>query len=312
MTDEENDKPKDIPMPVPSIGADKPKPKKSTKVQDKIDHNSGQDTPTHATPSPPGQIDTGEIPSHTTTSSPVSPTSEGDDQNVAKSEIPSLPFNAGDPMVQKPVDKKKSAPPRVKNPPAVAGAPSDMDLDKQISDKKTENWLKTQGKEYQVHGKFRPDAASIQGAANRNKVSSEIVRAVQTTEYTEVLVRSHLNGQYVDTIVHHNFETTRMMLLLEMASKHPETVAEFTDKGMPVFKPDAVFVDAVGKTKNLMYTVMHSLLSDINFSIRDATTKAASAGQAKILNQEWQSEDEKLMETKERELVEEIINSRKD
>lgn len=311
MTDKDKEKPKDIPMPVPSFSQGEKKVSDPTKVQDKIDHDSDQDNPT--TTPPPDQIDAGGTPVTSPTSeSPASPPVKDDDSSNVKKEIPALPFNGKDPMAQGVGNTTKSAADYIKNPPAVPGKTSDMDLDKQISDKKTENWLKAQGKEYQVHGKFRPDAASIQGAANRNKVSSEILRAIQTKEYTEVLVRSHYNGQYVDTIVHHDHETTRNMLLLEMAAKHPETVEEFTDKGMPVFKPGAVFIDAGGKQKNLMYTVMHSLLSDINFSIRDATTKAASAGQAKILNQDWQSEDEKEMETKERELVEEIINSRND
>lgn len=311
MTDEEKNKPKDIPMPVPSIGADKSKSKKPANVQDKIDPNSDQDNPTHATTSPLGQIDTGEIQSHTTSSSPVSPTSKGDDLNVAKSKIPSLPFNAGDPMAAKPIDKKKSIPPKVKNPPAVAGAPNDMDIDRQISDKKTKNWLTSQGAGYKVQGKYRPDAASIQGAANKNVVSSEILKAIQTTEFAEVTVRTHLGEQYVDTIVHHDFENNRMMLMLEMASKHPETISGFSDKGMPIFNPDATFVDNAGKTKSVMYTVMHSLLADINFSLRDATTKAASAGQAKILNREWRSEEEVEAEARERELVETLIQSKK-
>ena len=311
MTDQDKDKPKDIPMPVPSIGAEKPKPKKPTKGQDKIDHDSDQTIPT-TTPHSTGQIDAGTPPVTSPISGvPASPPTKEDSKEGVKEDIPALPFNENDLMAQDKAVKPTKPSPKLNHPPAVPGKTNDMDIDRQIADKKTENWLKAQGNEYQVHGKSRPDAASIQGAANKNKVSSEILRAVQTKEYTEVIVRSHFRGQYVDTVVHHNFEVSRKMLLLEMASKHPDTVSGFSDEGMPIFKEGAVFVDNAGKTKNLMYTVMHSLLADINFSIRDATTKAASAGQAKILNQDWQSEDEMEMEQKERQLVEELINSRK-
>lgn len=310
MTDKDQDKLKDIPMPVPSYGADKPKTKPKTEAQDKIDHDSDQTIPA-TTPHSTGQIDTGEPSSQATSSTPVSPTPKDKSPGYGDPGASSLPFTGGDPMAQTGDGKPKPQAPKVKNPPAIPGKTSDMDIDRQISDKKTENWIKAQGSEYQVHGKFRPDAASIQGAANKNKVSSEILEATQTREYAEVIVRTHLGSQYVDTIVHHDFETSRKMLLLEMASKHPDTVSGFSDEGMPLFKEGAVFVDNVGKTKNLMYTVMHSLLADINFSIRDATTKAASAGQAKILNQDWQSEEEQEMEQNERRLVEELINSRK-
>lgn len=308
MIDKPINKSKDIPMPVPSIGAEEPKTKEPTKSQAKIDHDSDQSIP-ETTPTQNGQIDAGASPVISPISgAPASQPPKMDSKEGVQEDVPALPFNKNDLMAQ---DKTVKPSPKVDHPPAVPGKTSDMDLDRQIADKKTEKWLKTQGKEYQVHGKFRPDAASIQGAANKNKVSSEILRAVQTKEYTEVIVRSHFRGQYVDTIIHHDFEISRKMLLLEMASKHPDTVSGFSDEGMPIFKEGAVFVDNAGKTKNLMYTVMHSLLADINFSIRDATTKAASAGQAKILNQDWQSEDEKEMETRERELVEEIINSKK-
>jgi len=311
VTEELKDKPKDIPMPVPSIGAEKPKPKEPIKSQSKIDHDS--DPPDlQATPTQPGQIDTGESPvvspsSDTPVSSPASQkSSEGDSK-----EAPALPFDEGDLMSKQVSPKPGHYNVRKLSPPVVAGGPTDLDLDRQISDKKTKNWLTNQGAGYKVQGKYRPDAASIQGAANKNKVSSEILKSIQNREYAEVTVRTHLGSQYVDTIVHHDFENNRRMLLLEMASKHPETVSGFSDDGMPIFNPDATFEDKSGKTKSLMYTVMHSLLADINFSLRDATTKAASAGQAKILNREWRSEEEVEAETRERELVETLIQSNK-
>ena len=310
-TEEPNKKPKEIPMPVPSIGAAKPKSKELTNDQSKINYDSDQ-SDLRTNPSQAGQKDTGGPPiSSPDIEPPVSPLVSKEGTPEDQKEIPVLPFNESD-LMSKQVPPKPNVPvTRKTSPPGVAGDPSDIELDRKITDQKTKNWLTNQGDGYKVQGKYRPDAASIQGAANKNVVSSEILKAIQTTEYAEVTVRTHLGDQYVDTIVHHDFENNRRMLLLEMASKHPETVTGFSDIGMPIFNPEATFVDNFGKTKSVMYTVMHSLLADINFSLRDATTKAASAGQAKILNREWRSEEEVEAETRERELVETLIQSNK-
>jgi hypothetical protein len=311
VTEEPKDKPKEIPMPVPSYGAGKATPKNPATSQHKIDPNSDQ-SDSRTNPSQAGQKDTGGSPkSSPNPEPPVSPLVSDDGTSEDQKKTPALPFNEGDLMSKQTPQKTNVPATRKTSPPAVAGGPSDMDLDRQISDKKTKNWLTNQGAGYNVQGKFRPDAASIQGAANKNGVSSEILKAIQTKEYAEVTVRTYLGDQYVDTIVHHDFENNRKMLLLEMASKHPETVSGFSDEGMPVFNPDATFVDNSGKTKSLMYTVMHSLLADINFSLRDATTKAASAGQVKILNGDWRSDEEIESEARERELVETLIKSNK-
>ena len=311
MTEVPKEKPKEIPMPVPSIGAEKPKPKEPAKSQSKIDHDSDQPD-SQATPTQTGQIDTEESPTVSTSpDTSVSPPASKESQVGDSKEAPVLPFDEGDLMSKQATPKPNVPATRQLSPPAVAGGPTDMELDRQISDTKTKNWLTNQGAGYNVQGKFRPDAASIQGAANKNGVSSEILKAIQTTEYAEVTVRTYLGSQFVDTIVHHDFENNRRMLLLEMASKHPETVSSFSEEGMPVFNPEATFVDNAGKTKSLMYTVMHSLLADINFSLRDATTKAASAGQVKILNGDWRSDEEIESEARERELVETLIKSDK-
>ena len=309
MIEEPKDKPNEIPMPVPSYGAGKETPKTLSKSQTEIDPNSDQ-SDLRTNPSQADQKDTGGLPkSSSDIEPPVSPSGSAVVTPAGQKEIPALPFNEGDLMSKQATPKPNVPATRKTSPPAVAGGPTDMELDRQISDKKTKNWLTNQGAGYNVQGKYRPDAASIQGAANKNEVSSEILKAIQTKEYAEVTVRTHMGGQYVDTIVHHDFENNRRMLLLEMASKHPETVSGFSDEGMPIFNSDATFVDNAGKTKSLMYTVMHSLLADINFSLRDATTKAESAGQAKILNREWRSEEEVESEARERELVETLIQS---
>lgn len=311
MTEEPKKKPNEIPMPVPSIGAEKPKPKEPTKSQHKIDHDSDQPD-SQATPTQIGQKDTEEPPVVSPSSgSLVSPPASEKSPEEGSKEAPVLPFDEGDLMSKQAPPKLNVPGPVASSPPAITGGPSDMNIDRQISYKKTKNWLTNQGDGYKVQGKYRPDAASIQGAANKNEVSSEILKAIQTKEFAEVTVRTYLGSQFVDTIVHHDFENNRQMLLLEMAAKHPETVSGFSEKGIPTFNPEATFKDSFGKTKGVMYSVMHSLLADINFSLRDATTKAASAGQAKILNREWRSEEEVKSEEREKELVETLIKSTK-
>jgi len=316
--DKPKDKLKDVPMPVPSYGVDKPKSKKPTTSQDKTDHNSDQSTSreppgeSRTSPTQTDQIDTGESPIMSPPlETPVSLSDSKESNTDVQKETPALPFDGGDLMSKQATPKLNVPVPRNSTPPAVASGPTDMELDRQISDKKTKNWLTNQGAGYKVRGKYRPDAASIQGAANKNVVSSEILKAIQTKEYAEVTVRTYLGDQFLDTIVHHDFENNRNMLLLEMAAKNPDAVSGFSENGMPVFIPGATFEDNSGKKKSIMYTVMHTLLADINFSLRDATTKAASAGQAKILNREWRSEEEVESENRERELVETLINSKK-
>ena len=302
----------EIPLPVPSIGTTpKKQPPKAIPgtvpgdkpVSDDKIHTDDSDQTTPVSPHKADQIDAGGTTSADDLKPPASPPK---DDKKDKKDIPALPFNKDDVMAKKPPEKPAIQPPAVIPNGGSPAVRTDSELSQQMSDKKTANWLQAQGGEYKVHGNSRPDAASIQGAANKNKVSTEILSAVQTKEYAEVIVRTHLRGQYVDTVVHHDFENSRQILLLEMASKNPDAVESFTSGGMPVFKQGATFKDQQGKTKNLMVTVMHTLLADIQFSIRDATTKATAAGQAKILNQDWQGEEEQELELHERELVESL------
>ena len=302
------DEPTDMPMPkgVPkkttlassaNITAEQVKELDKSKDHIQPSDDSGQSTPTSATLHKTDQIDAKGT-NITTESLPVPSASP-----PTKKDMPVLPFNEKDVMTSKPTLKSNGQVPAVRGV-VVPADTSAKDLDRQMSAKKTAAWLQSQGSSYNVQGTYRPDAASIQGAANKNKVSTEILKATQTNDYAEVIVRTHLGDQYVDTVVHHSFETSKQIKLLEMATKHPDTVHSFSADGMPIFKPGAVFEDNFGKKKNLMLTVMHTLLADIQFSIRDATTKAAAAGQAKILNQDWQGAEEIESEARERELVE--------
>ena len=303
MTEKEDSKEPEIPMPVPSAGMESSKDQSKagniSKGELKDETKPKTDDSDQSKQLPQSREETGQKGSGDSTTETFSETPA---PTLLAESAPPLPFEKDDFLAG------KNPPTPIKNLPAVTGPPSpqpssDRGVDQLLSDKKTKNWLMSQGGEYKVQGNARPDAASIQSAANKNKISTEILKAVQTDEFAEVIVRTHLGSQYVDTVVHHNFKNSRQLKLLEMATKHPDTVERFTPDGLPVFKSDATFKDQQGKKKDLMVTVMHTLLADIDFSIRDALTKASAAGQAKILNQDWQSEEELASEAHEAELV---------
>jgi len=178
VTEELKDKPKDIPMPVPSIGAEKPKPKEPTKSQSKIDHDS--DPPDlQATPTQPGQIDTGVSPVVSPFSdTPVSPPASRKSPEGDSKEAPALPFDEGDLMSKQATSKPNVPATRKSSSPAVAGGPTDLDLDRQISDKKTKNWLTNQGAGYKVQGKYRPDASSQFKIGNMLRLLLGLILAV--------------------------------------------------------------------------------------------------------------------------------------
>lgn len=297
-----NDKPKDMPMPVPSIGVEKPKAKEPAKSQSKINHDSDQPD-SRATPTQTGQIDAEESPTVSTSSdTSVSPPSLGESLDSNSSEAPTLPFDEGDLMSKQATPKPNVPATRHTSPPAVAGGPTDMELDRQIEDKKAENWLTKRGDSYKVHGKERPDAASIQRVSNNKGVCTEVLSAIQTNEYAEAIVRAHLGSIYVDAVVHHCFENYRRLLVLEMVNKNPD-VLDCWKGEMPVIKLGATIKDASGKIKDAQYSIMHSYFSFIQFALRDATTKAEAAAQAKILNQEFREKEDIESEQFEADLV---------
>lgn len=198
-----------------------------------------------------------------------------------------------DKPVDKPTDKPADKTPKAPsdNVPAVRddNVPSGMtddELEQMIKDNKAERWLAQRGSSYKVHGNERPDAASIQRISNKHAVSTEVIKAVQTPEYAEAIVRAHHGCTYVDSVVHHDFDNYRRMLVLEMISKHPD-ILDCWNGDMPVILAGAVIRDSSGKEKDAQYTLMHSFFSFVQFALRDAVTKAGSSAQAKILNQDF-------------------------
>lgn len=179
---------------------------------------------------------------------------------------------------------------------------SDSELDAKIEKAKTRRYLAGQGGSYKVSGKERPDSAAIQNVANDVGVSTEILVAEQTDKYAHVIVRAHLGNHFVDAAVHHDYAVEFQLKTMEIIEKNPDILDHY--EGLkPVIKESAkikqgdYFVDA-------KYYLVHALLSFQKFSLRDAVTKAMSAAQAKMLNQDSRDEEEVKSEQAERDLVE--------
>jgi hypothetical protein len=253
---------------------DKIKPKTDDSDQSKQPPQSRKET---------GQKGAGDLTTETPSETPA-PTPPAES-------APPLPFEKDDFLAGKSPKKPVAQPPVIVPSGAIPAVASAKDLDRQMSDKKAEDWLTRRGESYRVHGNERPDSASIQRVSNNKGVCTEILSAVQTKEYAESRARAHLGDIYVDAVVHHCFENYRCLLILEMVNKNPE-ILDCWDGELPVIKTGATIKDASGKTKNAQYTIMHSYFSFIQFALRDATTKAEAAAQAKILNKEFREKED--------------------
>jgi hypothetical protein len=189
---------------------------------------------------------------------------------------------------------------------------SDTELEEAIEKKKAERFLINRGSSYKVSGKERPDSHRIQNVANEKGICIEILEALQTDDYSHVVVRGHLGDQYVDAVVHHDFKTEFQLKVLEIVSKNPE-ILDHWEGTEPVIKQGAkIKVEEYGKTvlKDAKYFVVHALLSFKKFSLRDARTKAASIAEQMLLNRDWRDIEEQKSEESEKKLVEESIKNR--
>jgi len=216
----------------------------------------------------------------------------------------------------KPIPEKEkqpnTKPQKPRNLPMKFQGKTDAEIDREIEKAKTRKFLENRGESYKVRGTERPDAHAIQHAANDAGVCIEIIEARQTAECCHVVVRGHLGDQYVDAVVHHDFELERRLKIMEMTAKNPEILDHY-DGLNPVIKTDAkITIVEYEKTKvvNAMYYIVHSVLTQQKFSIRDARTKAASIAEAMLLNKEHQTREEKASEYEERETVQDSMNTK--
>ncbi|MBU0846779.1 hypothetical protein KKH23_06270, partial [Patescibacteria group bacterium] len=184
---------------------------------------------------------------------------------------------------------------------SLAGKTHD-ELDRMMDDEKAKRWLEGRGGSYSVHGKSRPDAASIQRISNMRGVSTGVISAVQTSEYAEATVRAYAGNIFVDSVVHHDFNNYRRILIMERIKKNPE-ILDCWNGEFPVLKPGAQIKNASGNLEDAMYTIMHSYFTFIQFALRDAVTKAEASAQAKILNQEFREKEDVDSEQFERDLI---------
>jgi hypothetical protein len=189
---------------------------------------------------------------------------------------------------------------------------SDAEIDVQIEEAKAERFLQQRGSQYKVQGRERPDSHMIQKIANKHGISVELIEATQTDDCAHIVVRGHLNGQYVDAVVHHDFKTEYQLKVIEIVSKNPD-ILDHWEGTEPVIKDGAkIKVNENGRDvlKDAKYFIVHALLSFKKFALRDGRTKAAAIAEAMLLNQDFREPEERESEEAESRLVQETIENR--
>ncbi|NMB91244.1 MAG: hypothetical protein A4E26_00062 [Methanobacterium sp. PtaU1.Bin097] len=170
-----------------------------------------------------------------------------------------------------------------------------------------------EGSFYKAGGREVPDARKVQRESNEKNIPYEILHTKQTKEYAEVIVRAYApNGQYIDDVVHHDFDTIGQLKALEMLKKQVagdpiyldnEEIIVFEDLGKPFDEKGRPLLTGQGYLK-----LLTEMARFRNFSIRDAVTKAARRAQLKVLNKEWRNEGEIKAEQDEIDTVNQIIS----
>lgn len=236
----------------------------------------------------------------------------------------------------KPQTKQKAKPPTKKpvpksNVPAIPEKPktpakvddwrqgrTDAEIAKQIEnaeiEKKTKEFVKSRGKTYTVSGNERPDSYGVQQLSNVVGGSLELRSAVQNDDYCEVVMRAHLNGRYVDAVVHHDFKVEKQLLMMEMVHNRPEILDHY-DGLTPIFVEGAT-VRVKGKEGwedvPVLYWIIHTLLKKRTFAIRDARTKAGSIAELAIMTgMDARDPEEIESENQERIMVQNSIETEK-
>jgi hypothetical protein len=164
-----------------------------------------------------------------------------------------------------------------------------------------------------VQGKERPDSHMIQKIANKHGISVELIEATQMDDCAHIVVRGHLSGQYVDAVVHHDFNTEYQLKVIEIVSRNPE-ILDHWEGTEPVIKQGAkIMVNENGRdvVKDAKYFIVHALLSFKKFALRDGRTKAAAIAESMLLNQDFRDPEEKDSEEAEARIVQESIDNRK-
>ena len=237
------------------------------------------------------------------------------EQKEAKPE-PSKPQAKPEKQDIKPIKETPNVPATVSKaqPPAKNKYAVDPDTERKMEEKKTKEFLQGRGKSYAVSGKERPDAHAIQHAANATSLDTEILIAEQNDKQCKVVVRAHMGDRYIDAVVIHDFGVERQLKTMEMIKNRPEILDHFEGL-IPVIKEDATVkmkTDKGWEEVPASYFMIHALLHQRRFAIRDATTKASAIAQSKMLNREdWRDPEEVEMEYEERNMVQNSIETGK-
>jgi|LGVE01.1.fsa_nt_gb hypothetical protein len=190
----------------------------------------------------------------------------------------------------------------------------DPKIERKMEDKKTKEFLQQRGSSYSVSGKDRPDAHAIQHVANATDMDTEILIAEQNDKQCKAVVRAHLGDRYIDAVVIHDFGVERQLKTMEMIKNRPEILDHFEGL-IPVIREDATVkmkTDKGWEEVPASYFMIHALLHQRRFAIRDAITKASAIAQSKMLNREdWRDPEEVDMEYEERNMVQNSIETRK-
>ena len=137
---------------------------------------------------------------------------------------------------------------------------------------------------YSVRGHEEPDAWMVQQWGNQAGFSVSILEAEQDTKQAKVIVRAQKNGQFVDAVVIHDFETSKDVIALEvienMERYGKEAITDYEDDGRPVLSAEA------------KYRIYKQYIRFKNFAIRDATTKATRIAILKLMNRDWRDPEE--------------------
>ncbi len=163
----------------------------------------------------------------------------------------------------------------------------DPEIKRQIGSMK----LEKKGGYYKVGGHDEPDAALVQQYANDAGVNLKIIIAEQDEISAKAVIRAMLNGQTVDAVVIHYFDTSRDVIALEviesMQRKRMKPIESYRDDGRPILSQET------------NYRIYKRFIRFQNFGIRDAVTKASRIATLKLLNKEWRDQEEIEAETAE-------------
>jgi len=207
--------------------------------------------------------------------------------------------------------------------------PKTIDKDKNLPDVKKKQELDTPGAElpHTIEGtrystgrnNTAPDSMLSQKWANENAINLEIREKEQTKDHILAIVRATnpSNGQYLEDIVYHDFDTVKLKKTLDFIDAAIKNSRTKTGKTPFIenLKEPLLYGENGEIIPNLTprghIKMAKEMINFWNFGLRDAVTKASRRAYLKILNFEWKDKEEINEEYLERESVQRMIDERK-